>query len=330
MSRLLSMRTFLLLLAIPLAVGLGGCGGGQTTEDSDKPVVFVSIPPQAYFAERIAGGHVNIDVLLGPGENPHTYSPGPKQMVRLSNARALLTLGLPFEQQLLRKLSRQPDLKIIDTRGNIGLDENHETPSHEHAQEHDHEHDGHVHSAHDHDHHPHDAHRHDHGEIDPHIWMSPPLASELAENICETLIEIDPGHAETYRDNLAKLQADLQTLDAELAKALKPLKGKTFYVYHPAFGYFARRYGLVQQAVETGGKSPGPRHVKELIEQARANNVRVIFVQPQFSQQAAETIARQINGTTIAVDPLAKDYLANLRHIADKLQQTLTPQASPG
>lgn len=321
MGRLLSMRTFLLMLAF-LLIGLAGCGDGDPAEDSGKPVVFVSIPPQAYFAERIAEGHVDIEVLVGPGENPHVYNPGPKQMVRLSNARALLTLGLPFEQQLLRKLSADTDLKIIDTRSNIALDEQHDPPPHDHAADHDHEHNG-------HDHHAHDEHGHDHGEIDLHLWMSPPLASELAENICQALIEIDPDHAEAYRANLADLQADLQALDDELAEALLPLKGKTFYVYHPAFGYFARRYGLVQQAVETGGKSPGPRHVKELVEQARANNVRVIFVQPQFSQQAAETIARQINGTAVAVDPLAKDYLANLRNIAEKLQQALTPQVSP-
>jgi zinc transport system substrate-binding protein len=146
--------------------------------------------------------------------------------------------------------------------------------------------------------------------------------------MCAALVEIDPVHRSDYEANLKQLTADLDALDARIARTLAPLKGQTLLVFHPAFGYFARDYGLRQEAVETGGKAPGPRHVKKLIDRARNEGVRVIFVEPQFSQQAAKTIAQQIGGVVIAIDPLAKDYIANLQNVADKIHDALTPTTS--
>ena len=146
--------------------------------------------------------------------------------------------------------------------------------------------------------------------------------------MCETLVEIDPAHKADYEKNLKQLDADLDALDAQLANELAPLKGRTFFVFHPAFGYFARDYGLKQEAVETGGKAPGPKHVKELIDKAKSEGVRVIFVEPQFSQQAAKAIADQIGGVVIPINPLAEDYIANLQDVARKIHDALTPPTS--
>jgi zinc transport system substrate-binding protein len=239
-------------------------------------------------------------------------------MVRLGQARVLLTVGMPFEQSLLEKLTSHKQLRIVDTRQGIELE-----PMD--ADDHDgHAHDDHGHAHGDHDH-AHDDHDHAAGEMDPHVWMSPRLADQIAANIADALGDVDPAHAEDFQSNLADLQADLDAVDAETARALAPLKGRTFYVYHPAFGYFARRYGLVQEAVEIGGKSPGPRHVKELIDRAKADGVRVIFVQPQFSEQAARTIAEQIDGAVVPIDPLARNYISNLQSVASKIHQALSP-----
>jgi len=79
-------------------------------------------------------------------------------------------------------------------------------------------------------------------------------------------------------------------------------------------------------AVETGGKSPGPRHLTELIARARADGVKVIFVQPQFSERAAGVIAEQIGGVVVPLDPLAKDYISNLERIGDEIRKALTPR----
>jgi len=272
----------------------------------------VSVLPQAYLAERIANGNADVDVLVGPGQDPHTYEPTPKQMTRLSQARVFFRVGVPFEDALLPKLNSIQQLRIVDTRKGITL-----IPMVEHDGEG--KADAHAEAAH---------HGHHENELDPHIWISPRLAKMQAQTICQTLAEIDPAHKPDYERNLQQLQADLDGLDAQIASALAPLKGKTFFVFHPAFGYFAQDYGLKQEAVETGGKAPGPKHVKELIDKAKSEGVRVIFVQPQFSEQAARTIAQQIGGVVVPIDPLSKDYVANLQEVARKIREALAPTTS--
>jgi len=252
--------------------------------------VFVSVAPLAYFTERIARDHVTVSILIAPGGNPHTYTPTPRQIVRLSRGSLLFCAGSDFEQVLSSKLAWDDQLRIVNVSKDI--DDTH----------------GH----------------HEHG-ADSHIWMSPRIAKTLAEGICRELCTLDPPHTNDYRNNLRKLQGDLDALDARLTKALAPLKGKTFFVFHPAFGYFAKAYGLKQEAVESEGKSPGPRHRSQLIARAKTAGVKTIFVQPQFSRQAADVIAREIGGTVAVLDPLAGDYINNLEHIAEELQKALQP-----
>jgi len=237
-------------------------------------------------------------MLIEPGRDPHTYAPTPKQMVRLARSDLLLCTGTGLERAISDKLAgSKTDLRIVNLAEGLGCPAEHG----------------------------HDGHSHDHHEHDPHVWMSPRIARVLAEKICGELSALDPDNADTYRQNLSSLQADLSKLDAKLTEALAPLKGKTFFVFHPAFGYFARDYQLKQEAVETGGKSPGPRHVTELIARARAAGVKVIFVQPQFSEQAAGMIAEQIGGVVVPLDPLAKDYISNLERIGDEIRKALQP-----
>ena len=302
-------------LALALAVALlaGSCRPGARSEaDSGKVRVFVSIPPQAYFAERIGGEHVAVEVLLAQGQDPHTFEPTMKQMARLAGASLFIVAGMPFERRLGDKLAAShSDLRILDTRKGIEL-----IPR----------------AAHDHEAHAGDADHHDHrDQPDPHVWLSPRLAKLQAETICRGLADVDPAHADAYRANLRGLIADLDRLDKKIARTLAPLRGRSFYVMHPAFGYFADAYGLRQVAVEIGGKSPTLKHVEALIQRARADGVKVIFVQPQFSSKTAETIARQIGGAVVPMDPLARDYPAGLERMAASIRQALGRQpAAPG
>lgn len=138
----------------------------------------------------------------------------------------------------------------------------------------------------------------------------------MAETMCRVLSEVDPAHAKTYADNLARLQEDLDRADARIAQWLAPIRGAEFYVYHPAFGYFADAYGLRQVAVETGGKEPSARQLADLIERAKRANVRVIFVQRQFPVKSAQAVADAIGSSVVVLDPLSPDYIANLEAIA--------------
>ena len=283
------------LLACAAALAAAGCGDDDRAE---APAVVAGVGPVAYLAERIAGGHLSVGVLVAAGQDPHTYWPAPRQMTDLGKARLLLTVALPLEKRIVEKLrSRSGGPRIVDLAAGLDL-----LPA-----ECQHEHDDH----------------HDHDELDPHVWMSPRLAKVMASRICEELCRLDPARAADFRRNLVALEADLAGVDADLAAALAPLKGRAFYVYHPCFGYFARDYGLKQKAVETGGKAPGARHLKELIAAARADGVKVIFVQPQFPKDSARTVAEKIGGAVVPLDPLAKDYIDNLRRTAAALKKAL-------
>ena len=294
-------------------------------EASQKVKAFVSILPQKYFVERIGGAHVDVDVLVGPGRSPATYEPTPRQMTELSKARVFFRIGVPFEEALVPKIrSMFRDLLIVDSHKGIKLramdseheDHEHETPqsddSHEDAKG---DHEGET-----------DDHQHEAGAPDPHVWLDPILVKELGSNICEALSRIDPTNAADYRKNLKGFQSELDRVNAKITHALAPIKGKEIFVFHPAYGYFADRYGLKQVAVETGGKEPSAKQLKTLIDKARDAGVKVIFVQPQFDTKYAESITKATGGAVVFLDPLAFEYIKNLEEMAIKVESALSRQ----
>jgi len=150
-----------------------------------------------------------------------------------------------------------------------------------------------------------------------------PYPEAMVSPMRDELTRLDPEGREAYEDNYAGREADLKALDRRISEILAPVRGKTFFVFHPAFGYFARDYGLRQVAVETGGKQPGTRQLEHLIEEAKEQGVRVIFVQPQFARKSAEAIAEAIDGAVVPIDPLARDYLENLERMAERVEEGL-------
>lgn len=264
-----------------------------------KLEVFTSILPQKYFIEKIAGDLVNVEVLVGPGMSPHTFEPLPQQMGRLSRAAIFFTVGMSFEQVLVERLvDLCPNLTIIDTAAKVAKRPiSEDDASHQHSEECSHE----------------------TGTLDPHVWLDPTLVIIQAEAIAAALLELLPDNSQQIVDGLQKLTTELRELDEQLSASLARLKGETMLVFHPAFGYFAARYGLKQKAVELEGKEPGPRQLAELIRHCRRENVHLVFVQKQFPVAAAEAVARAINGTVVEIDPLAEDYVVNLRRLSELL-----------
>jgi zinc transport system substrate-binding protein len=253
---------------------------------------FVSIPPQVYFVERIGGGFVGVEELVGPGKSPATYEPTPKQIARLAEADVYFRIGVPFERGFIDKLSDvNPDLEIIDTRKGVSMRFFNNSGGRQ--------------------------------APDPHIWLDPKLAGIQAGTICKALCQLVPERTGEFRRNLSLFKGDLEEIDRQIAETLAPVKGEPFFVFHPAFGYFGDSYGLRQVAVEVEGKEPGPRRLSKLIERARKENVRIIFVQPQFTRDQAETLARAIGAEVVAMDPLAADYLKNLKTMAEVLRKAL-------
>ncbi|MGE4489101.1 MAG: metal ABC transporter solute-binding protein, Zn/Mn family [Kiritimatiellales bacterium] len=156
---------------------------------------------------------------------------------------------------------------------------------------------------------------------DPHVWLSLPSLSVMAEVIEQSLAAADPAHTESYQQNCAAYRQSLTAKDAQLKQKLSPLHGRTFYVYHPVFGYFAKDYSLKQGVVELDGKSPSPKDLLTLVNRAREEQVHVVFVQPQFSQRPAKIIADRIGGTVVPLNPLAEDPVAVMEQAADVLTE---------
>ena len=164
------------------------------------------------------------------------------------------------------------------------------------------------------------------GEPDPHLWLAPPLLKIMAQNIAQALMKAAPKHALDFRQNLAAFENDVDVLHARIKKILHPFTGQAFYVYHPAFGYFGDTYALHQRAVELEGKTPTPKHLSQLISQANAEKVKIIFVQPQFDKTSAATIAKAINGAVVEIDSLAYDVLKNLEKTAFRIERSFSAE----
>jgi len=157
---------------------------------------------------------------------------------------------------------------------------------------------------------------------DPHLWLSPRLLKIQAQTVADTLGQLDPAHKADYQRNLAALDGQLDQLDAQIRKMLAPARGKAFFVYHPAWGYFAQEYGLRQIALEQEGKEPSDQELTRLQQLARKEGIKVIFVQPQIASQSAQAAATAIHGRVEQIDPLAENIPANLLHAAQAIAQS--------
>lgn len=270
-------------------------------------VVFVSIPPQAYLVERIGGEHVSVRVLVQTSQDPHTFEPTPKQMMALAKATLFFRSGMPFETGLVEKISRA-HRRLVVINPNEGIPERRLSEEETCGHVHDHEFHG--------------------EELDPHTWLAPPVITIQARNIAAALMRADPDHAGEYARNLDALLEDIERVHTWIQSVLAPYKGRSFYVFHPAFGYFADAYGLKQQAVEIEGKRPTPKRLAEFIKKAKAEGVNVVFVQPQFDKKAAEAVAAAIGSALVPMDPLAKDVLKNLEEVATKIENALRTRAT--
>jgi zinc transport system substrate-binding protein len=293
------LRSLVVLLA-----GTAALGAAQPVR------VFVSIEPLAYLVEQVAGETADIQVLVPPGKNYHTYEPSPGQVLDLSKADLLVTIGVPFETALLPRIrATMPDLTLVDAAAGIARRrmEHHSETGGDHA-------DHHLESG-----------------LDPHVWLAPALLKVQAANIATALAGKRPDLAHAVSNRLATLDAALDQLDAAIHAKLDAHRHRKFYVFHPAFGYFADAYGLEQVAIEQEGKSPSPRQLSALIRQAQADGICMIVVQPEFDTRYAQAVANAIGGHVLVLNPQSRDVPGTLRQIATSLADILggTPAEGP-
>lgn len=252
---------------------------GGLAEGEDKINIFVSIPPQKFLVERIGGNRVNVITMLKPGHSPETYDPSPGQMAMLSRAKIYFLMGVPFESKWKKKFSLQNSSMRM-----INTRQNCRNLAN-----------------------------------DLHTWTSPANAILIAEQFKNSLLDEDPQGAEIYESNYRKLAKELEDLDAEIFEKLKVRRTDYIIVSHDAWACYAGRYGLKQLTLESRGREKGPRGIAELVNKARDEGIHVLFIQKQHPTGPAYTLAKELDAKIIIIDPLAENYIENLRRVTAKI-----------
>jgi len=267
--------------------------------ESNVNNIFVSILPQKYFAERVAGEHVKVSVMVGNGKSPATYEPTPKQMALLDNSQLYFKIGVPFESIWIDAISElNPDLEIIECCTELITRHDKGNSLEQYAKE--------EHAKKEH-------------VMDPHIWTSPVNAKYIALKMKNALIDSYPVYAKEFEINYSRLIEDLDRLDQDIKSSLAHLENRYIVVSHPSWGYYAEAYNLTQVPIEVEGKEVRAKSLAKLIEFARSKDIKRVFVQKQFNKNSAEIIAREIAADVIELDPLAEDYIANLYYVTDAI-----------
>lgn len=252
--------------------------------ETSRLKVVVTIPPQAYFVERIAGKRADVSVMIPEGANPETYEPTPKQLAALQDADMFVQIGSPLFPAEARYRRSAKGARLFSMADGIEVMDG-----------------------------------------DPHFWTSPAAVRIIVRNLSGLLAAIDPSRRQEYERNASLFLQDIEALDAEIRSALRGKNGQTFLVFHPAWGYFAREYGLQQLALEQEGKPPSASQVRNVLDLARKKKIRAIIVQKGTDVRSARSIAADLGGEVVMADPLQRDWLDGMRRFVRILSTTLRP-----
>lgn len=313
---------FCLLVVLVVCIGCGDRASqqGAATGKQKKIMVTVSIMPQLYFVQRIAGDKAQVNVLVPSSQSPDTYEPTPRQMQELSQSQLYFRVGpLVFETVWLGNIAaNNPHLKVIDTSVGTPLlkypDQEYEITENAMV-------DGQNRETHEH--------HHDHNSIDPHTWVSPTAVKTQIGHIKDAFIALDPVNRPFYEEHYTQFLREIERLHFNFTKLFSNTTQRKFMVFHPAWGYFARDYNLQQLSIEVAGKTPGPATLKQVIDIARKENIRFIIVQQQADTHNAAAVAADINGDVVFLDPLEINWLANMQKIATTLGEILNNSLKP-
>ncbi len=290
-------KTRLVSALLAVLVLLGGCSVSPTGDDGVK--VTASIFPLADIAENLGGDLVEVTVLIPPGASPHVFEPTPEAFRRFSETRLFIMVGagLEFWAEKLITATASPDLAVIRAVEGIELIQlngQHQTHQQGHR----------IDSL---------GRQPGQGSLDqrpaqgnPHVWLDPVVVKSMAGRITEALIRLDPGHAEAYRQRLRAYERRLDLLDRTIGEQVARFRIKEYVSFHPAWSYFARRYGLNEAGViqESPGRDPTPKHIESMVKAIQGYGIKAVFAEPQLNPSAASAIASEAGIKVLILDPL--------------------------
>lgn len=261
--------------------------GCTTKSDSDKKTIFVTITPMQSIIEEITAGDFDIEVIVPKGASPETFEPTPKQVTSFSDAEFIFSTGLiDFEQSLVERISG--DAEVVNLSNGIELIAGSCS---------------------------HGNHQHKHG-VDPHIWTSPRALRTMVTNAHKAIMAHYPDSVK-YTEATGRLLERIDALDTYCATRIKAEGVEAMMIYHPAYTYYARDYGIEQIAIEHDGKEPSLRQTTALIEKAKEHGVKAILRQPQYSEDKVRAIANDAGAEIITTDPLAEDILGEIERVTE-------------
>lgn len=262
-----------------------------------KQLITVSILPQKFFVEAIAGDLFEVNVMIPPGASPASYDPSAQQMVKYANSSIYFMIGsLGYEQAWKERLkSSAPDVRQIETEEAVSMIETQIECNH-------------------------GDHTHFHGEMDPHVWTSPRNVILMVKKMCEVLTSIDPANKELFESRTEIFIEKIHRVDEQIAQDLKPFAGQTFLVFHPSLGYFANDYHLIQESIEFEGKSPSAAHMANVVDMAQSKSIQSVYIQAQFEIEKAEMIAQEIGASVVYIDPLSENWLNEISRISEQIK----------
>ncbi len=269
--------------------------------------VVTTVIPAAYIFEELGGARVNVTALVPPGASPHMFEPVPSDIRKLARARYFVSIGGGLDVWSEKLLAAAPEgievVALIDTP-DLNLLE---------AAEHHHHHHGEEEAARKDEHHGHGEEKvakengEEHGAFDPHFWLDPiRVRDAVVPAVTQRLIAADPAGKDYYEKRRHDFHRRLTALDQRVRSELAKAKVRKYIAFHDAWVYFAERYGLEEVAVvqEFAGEEPTPKEVAKLVQDARAEGLGAMLVEPQLSPRVAQTISNEFGGRTVMVDPL--------------------------
>lgn len=286
-----------------LLLAVSGCKNSSARREKDKIGITVSILPLKYIIEQITGDDFAVEILVPKGASPETYEPQPNQLKAALQSKLYINIGLLDSEITLSNALRESGVTVIDLYKNVDLLTFGEENGDSHGQHH-----GHIHQG-----------------IDPHVWTSPKEVKKMTEAICDRIVSLVPDSADKYRTNLAAFEARIDSLDHYIKQTLAGLDSPYFIIYHPAMGYYARDYGLVQLSIEEDGKETSAAVLKTILNTVREQKINVIFYQSQFSSSSVASLARETGARAIEIDPLSYEWMENLFNITNALKLASNP-----
>jgi zinc transport system substrate-binding protein len=321
------MRRLGLLSMILLLIISAACGNKNADKKDGTLNIYTTMYPIEYFTERIGGKHVEVSSIIPPGADAHTYEPSTKKMVEITEGDAFVYNKLESDEfsSSVADTLKGENVPIVDAAKGVELahmEEHEDEGTHEeHEGEESHEdHEG--EESHENEEH------HEHGSLDPHIWLDPVLAQQMADNIYNGLVKIKPDAKDDFKKNYEALIKDLKELDSAFKNSVENAPKDAFIVSHAAYGYWAERYGLEQIAISglSPSHEPSQHQIENIIKNAKKEKISYILFEENVNNKVAAMIDKEVGAKTLTLhnlETLTKEDINNNRDYVSIMKENI-------